>query len=131
MTTIHERIKEIRLSHGKMTQAEFAEKMGMTRDRYKNYEYGKVEVDGMLINLVCKTFHVNQRWLETGEGEMYVQGEGYTPREVQMLLRGSFTDEQIAWAITMLQQPVEILQGMTKMLRDYEEQMSKIKKDRE
>ena len=131
MTTIHERIKEVRLSQGKMTQAEFAEKMGMTRDRYKNYEYGKVEVDGMLINLVCKTFHVNQRWLETGEGEMYEENDSLSPREVQMMLRGSFSDEQIAWAITMLQQPTEVLQGMTQMLRDYAEELNRIKRDRE
>lgn len=125
-----DRIRLIRKEE-KLTQKDFAEKMGMTRGRYKNYEYGKVQADGMFINLICKTFHVNKRWLETGEGEMYEENERRSPREVQMMLRGSFSDEQIAWAITMLQQPTEILQGMTQMLRDYAEELNKIKKDRE
>lgn len=133
--TIAERLIKIRseqiVNGKKMSQEAFAKELGMERGRYKNYEGGTVIPDDAVIKLVCSIYHVRYDWLKTGEGEMYGQGEGYTPREVQMMLRGSFTDEQIAWAIAMLQQPVEVLQGMTQMLRDYEEQMSKIKKDRE
>lgn len=127
---MNERIKHIRQTE-KLTQIEFAEKIGISRVGLQKLESGENSPREQTIRVICSEFGISRRWLETGEGEMYAQGEGYTPREVQMLLRGSFTDEQIAWVVTMLQQPVEVLQGMAKMLRDYEEQMSKIKKDRE
>lgn len=127
---MNERIKHIRQTE-KLTQIKFAEKIGLSRVGVQKLESGENSPREQTVRVICSEFGISRRWLETGEGEMYGQGEGYTPREVQMLLRGSFTDEQIAWAIAMLQQPVEILQGMTQMLRDYEEQMSKIKKGRE
>lgn len=110
MKTIYERIKEVRTSQGKMTQAEFAEKMGMSRDRYKNYEYGKVEVDGMFINLICKTFHVNQRWLETSEGEMHEESEGITKEELRRIMTGNFTEAQIDIVMSFLSLPTEVLE---------------------
>lgn len=127
---MNERIKHIRQTE-KLTQIEFAEKIGISRVGLQKLESGENSPREQTVRVICSEFGISRRWLETGDGEMYAQGEGYTPREVQMMLRGSFSDEQIAWAIAMLQQPVEVLQGMTQMLRDYEEQMSKIKKDRE
>ena len=127
---MNERIKHIRQTE-KLTQIEFAEKIGISRVGLQKLESGENSPREQTVRVICSEFGISRRWLETGEGEMYEQGEGYTPREVQMMLRGSFTDEQIAWAIAMLQQPVEVLQGMTQMLRDYEEQMQGLKKDRE
>lgn len=124
------RIKKV-LVDSKYTQVKFADKIGISRTGLQKLISGENNPSEQTIRAICSEFGISRRWLETGEGEMYEQGDGYTPSEVQRLLRGSFTDEQIAWVITMLQQPVEVLQGMAKMLRDYEEQMSKIKKDRE
>lgn len=133
--TIAERLIKIRseqiVNGKKMSQEAFAKELGMERGRYKNYEGGTVIPDDAVIKLVCSIYHVRYDWLKTGEGEMYEENENLSPREVQMMLRGSFSDEQIAWAITMLQQPTEVLQGMTQMLRDYAEELNKIKRDRE
>lgn len=125
-----ERIKFV-YKDSKLNQADFAEKIGISRSGFQKIIHGDNGASEQTVRAICSEFGISRRWLETGEGEMYEQGEGYTPREVQMMLRGSFSDEQIAWAIAMLQQPAEVLQGMAKMLRDYEEQMNKIKKDRE
>lgn len=127
---MNERIREVQRSAG-LNQTEISEKLGISVSAYNKIVRGINNPSEQTVRAICSEFGISRRWLETGEGEMYAQGEGYTPREVQMMLRGSFTDEQIAWVVTMLQQPVEVLQGMAKMLRDYEEQMSKIKKDRE
>lgn len=133
--TIAERLIKIRseqiVNGKKMSQEAFAKELGMERGRYKNYEGGTVIPDDAVIKLVCSIYHVRYDWLKTGEGEMYEENENLSPREVQMMLRGSFSNEQIAWAITMLQQPTEVLQGMTQMLRDYAEELNRIKRDRE
>lgn len=124
------RIKHIRQTE-KLTQIEFAEKIGISRVGLQKLESGENSPREQTVRVICSEFGISRRWLETGEGEMYEANDSLSPREVQMMLRGSFSDEQIAWAITMLQQPTEVLQGMTQMLRDYAEELNKIKRDRE
>lgn len=86
---INERIAKIRKDQKpKMTQAEFAESIGMPRETYKNYEYGKSLPSGALIRLICMKYNVNQAWLETGEGDPYIDSP----------------DEQITMAIAALMQ---------------------------
>lgn len=123
------RIKHIRQTE-KLTQIEFAEKIGISRVGLQKLESGENSPREQTIRVICSEFGISRRWLETGEGEMYEESDKLTPEEVRMILRGSFSDEQIAWAIAMLQQPVELLQGMTQMLKDYAEELNKIKKDR-
>ena len=63
------RIKEIRKSLN-MTQTEFAEATGKTRDSISNLELGRVMPDKTFIELVCRKFGIDEVWLRTGEGEM-------------------------------------------------------------
>lgn len=65
-----ERFRELRKSL-KLSQTDFAEKMGVTRSMINNLERGVVEPKEFLVNLACKTYGVNRTWLETGEGEMF------------------------------------------------------------
>lgn len=66
-----DRIKALRQSLG-LTQQEFAEKIGIKRGAIANYEIGR-NISDVVINSICMTFNVNERWLRTGEGEMFVQ----------------------------------------------------------
>lgn len=125
-----ERIKIV-YKDSKLNQADFAEKIGISRSGFQKIIHGDNGASEQTIRGICSEFGISRRWLETGEGEMYEENDSLSPREVQMMLRGSFSDEQIAWAITMLQQPTEVLQGMTQMLRDYAEELNKIKRNRE
>ena len=67
---ISERIKSIRKDN-KLSQSTFGEKLGTSRDVISNIEIGRVEPNGMIINLICSTFNVNKEWILTGEGEAY------------------------------------------------------------
>lgn len=60
--------QELRLS-----QEEFANKIGFTRGAIANAELGRAEIRPQFISLICNTFNVNETWLRTGEGEMFVQ----------------------------------------------------------
>jgi DNA-binding XRE family transcriptional regulator len=60
-----------------MTQEVFGEAVGATRAMIGFYETGKVIPDKPIVMLICEKFHVNQTWLETGEGEPYKVSANY------------------------------------------------------
>jgi transcriptional regulator with XRE-family HTH domain len=78
-----DRIKVIRKNSG-MNQTEFGEAIGVTLAAYSKYETGKVVPDKSVRMLICSKFHVNEHWLETGEGEPYE--EGLVPNLVHALM---------------------------------------------
>ena len=54
-----------------LTQTEFGEKIGLTRNAVAAYECGNSNPTGTAIIAIVNVFHVNRHWLETGEGEMF------------------------------------------------------------
>ncbi len=64
------RIKAIREAL-KLSQREFGEKLGVSRDVISNIEYNRAPPKELLLRHICELYHVNQQWLETGEGEMF------------------------------------------------------------
>lgn len=66
-----ERIKKLRKTLD-LTQQEFASRIGIKRNTIANYETGRNEPVDTVISLICREFSVNQEWLRTGEGEMFV-----------------------------------------------------------
>nr|DAT10499.1 MAG TPA: helix-turn-helix domain protein [Caudoviricetes sp.] len=75
-----ERIKELRKALG-LTQQEFAEKLRIKRNTIAKYETRRGEPIDAVISLICREFNVNESWLRTGEGEMFIQ----LPKEYQLL----------------------------------------------
>lgn len=72
MTSIHERIKMIRIDH-KLTQQEFADRIGIKRNTVASYEIGRGAPIDAVLELICREFKVNRKWLETGEEPMYIE----------------------------------------------------------
>lgn len=65
-----DRIKKIRKSLD-LTQQEFADRIGVKRNSYANYEIGRnIPIDAIILS-ICREFNVNETWLRTGEGEMF------------------------------------------------------------
>ena len=69
---MNERIKKLRKSLD-LTQAKFGEKIGSTQNNIANYETGRRIPSAAAINNICKTFNVNDDWLRTGNGEMFIE----------------------------------------------------------
>lgn len=67
-----DRIKLIRKELD-LTQQEFAQKIGTSQNVLANYEIGRRNPSNSVINNICKTFNVNEEWLRTGNGEMFVE----------------------------------------------------------
>lgn len=55
----------------KLSQREFGERLGVSRNVIKNIEYACVEPKEVFIQHMCEVYHVNEQWLKTGEGEMF------------------------------------------------------------
>lgn len=72
MEEIKDRIKKIR-KEKEMTQEDFSKKLGLARNSIANYEIGRREPTNAIIVSICREFDVNEEWLRTGEGEMFLQ----------------------------------------------------------
>lgn len=68
----NERIKLVRIDLG-LSQKEFGERIGISRDMIANIENDRVEVKPLLMQHLCDVFHVNSDWLRTGEGDVFVK----------------------------------------------------------
>ena len=66
-----ERIKLLRRTL-RLTQQEFADRIGIKRGALANYEVGRNEPIDAVVSLICREFQVSEPWLRTGEGEMFL-----------------------------------------------------------
>ena len=57
----------------KMTQKEFGNDLGVSRGVIANIESGFVAPKPLLLDMICKTYNVNEDWLKNGTGEMFRQ----------------------------------------------------------
>ena len=69
---MNERLKKLRKTID-LTQQEFANKIGIARGNIGAYEVGKNAPSDAVISLICKQFNVDENWLRTGEGEMFIK----------------------------------------------------------
>lgn len=78
---MNERLKSIRKSLS-MTQKDFGAELGVSRDTYASYESGRVIPNNTFIQLMCSKFNVNEEWLRTGDGEMFIKTKRTTLDEL-------------------------------------------------
>lgn len=71
---IFERLKYIRKTLN-LTQKNFAKEIGMSRSGYSQIETGDRPISDRLIKSICMAFNVNENWLRTGKGEMFIKVE--------------------------------------------------------
>lgn len=68
---MNERIKELRKSLD-MNQTEFGNRIGVKQTTVAGYETGvRTPIDSVILSM-CREFNVNEKWLRTGEGEMFL-----------------------------------------------------------
>lgn len=69
---MNERLKKIRKALD-LTQQEFADRLKIKRNTVATYEAGKSNPSDAAVSLICREFNVNEDWLRTGEGEMFIE----------------------------------------------------------
>lgn len=69
---LNERLKELRKALA-IKQGDFAERISTTQGHISDIENGRKELSDRTIKLICLEFNVNEEWLRTGAGEMFIQ----------------------------------------------------------
>lgn len=57
-----------------LSQEDFAEKVGLTKNYISLVETGKRSLADRTIRDICRMYSVNEHWLRTGDGEPYIKG---------------------------------------------------------
>ena len=74
MSEIGDRVRELRKSPNiRLTLEDFGKKLGVGRAAISKIELGENNLTDQMKILICKNFHVNPVWLDTGEGEMFIR----------------------------------------------------------
>lgn len=68
---MYDRIKAVREAY-RLTQREFGERLGVSRDVISNLEYERVQPKDVFIRHICEMYNINEQWLKTGNGEMFL-----------------------------------------------------------
>lgn len=69
--TTGERIRTLR-KELKMSQNDFGTRIGLASNTITNYETDRRNPSNQVIELICREFNVNEEWLRTGKGEMFL-----------------------------------------------------------
>lgn len=71
----------------RLSQREFGERIGVSRDVISNIEYGRVHPKPLLLRHICELYNVNAQWLETGEGAMFTAAPPHISKKEEEALR--------------------------------------------
>lgn len=100
--TIGERIKILRKEHLKMTQAEFAEHLGLSPNAIARYENGSRNLSDQTIKSICREFSINKDWLLEGKEPMRVEIDDIEKLIGKMLANENETACQLFKALAKL-----------------------------
>lgn len=119
---MEERLKELRKTLN-LTQQEFADKIGVKRNTIAQYESGRNAPIDAVITLICRTCGVDETWLRTGEGKMFVS-RGRSEAIAQEVNRfmadhhDSFRERLISLLIRLDEKQWEVLEQYARQLVD-------------
>lgn len=88
---MNSRIKMIR-ERVDLTQDAFGKRIGSARNTIANYENGNRTPSNAVITSICREFNVNETWLRTGTGEMFLPEDMY--QELARLTANFLTEEE-------------------------------------
>lgn len=111
-----DRIKKIRKEFD-LTQQAFADRIGVKRNTIASYETGKSNLSDGAVSLICREFNVNEEWLRTGQGEMFIElsrDEQIASfiGEIQMNVDDSFKKRFISMLASLEESDWEVLEKM-------------------
>lgn len=92
MYTVNERLKFLRKTL-KLNQQEFSDKIGVSQSALTLMENGKRTIRDIYVTQMCHIFNVNETWLRTGQGEMFMASNTFSLDE--QAKKSNLTDLEI------------------------------------
>lgn len=82
---MNQRLRELRKALN-LNQTEFGNRIGVKQSTITGYETGnRIPLDSVIIS-ICREFNVNENWLRSGEGEMFLPVEDEVGEVVSKLV---------------------------------------------
>lgn len=72
MNNIADRLIALR-KEANLSQEAFGQRIGLSRSEIRNLEYGITQIKERTVPIICREFDINEYWLRTGQGEMFIQ----------------------------------------------------------
>lgn len=91
-----------------LSQREFGEKLGVSRDVISNIEYGRVQPKELFLTHVCQVYSVSRLWLETGEGDMFTKAPENTRYEEALSIFKTLRPEFQEYALEQIKKLAEL-----------------------
>ena len=119
---MNERLKELRTTLG-ITLEEFGKRIGITRSAVGHLEKGSRNLTEQTLKSICREFGVNEEWLRTGEGEMFVpltRSEAIAEFAGRLMKEedASFKKRLIEALAKLNEQEWEVLEGIARKLTE-------------
>jgi len=86
-----DRVRELRKTLG-LTLEAFGEKVGVGKSAVSRLEKGTNNLTEQMILAICREFNVNEEWLRTGNGEMFLKLD--REMEIARLTRDLLLEEE-------------------------------------
>ena len=102
-----ERIKELRKSL-KLSQAAFAEKIGISQGTFAFIESGKSNLTPRNADAICRVFNVNSKWLKEGKGKIFNE----TSFLDQLAAEKGLNEREKALIQSIIDLPPEVREGV-------------------
>lgn len=71
---MNERVKQLRKELN-LSGEKFGARLGVKRSAISDIERGRNNITEQMILSICREFGVNEQWLRTGEGNMFLTGD--------------------------------------------------------
>lgn len=82
-----ERVKKIRTTLG-LTLEKFGNKIGVTKTTISRIEKGERGFTEQMKKAICREFNVNYTWLDSGEGEMFLDSDDEIMETIDRIMAG-------------------------------------------
>lgn len=92
---MYQRLKLLRKSLN-LSQAAFGSKLGVSRDVINNIENGRVELKELMVKSISSLFSIDENWLRTGNGNMYIESDDSIFKDFAQKYHLSPSEQEIA-----------------------------------
>lgn len=121
---MNERLKKLRKTLD-LTQQAFADKIGMKQNTIAQYEMGRTVPSDAIIFSICREFNVNETWLRTGEGEMFL--ELSRDEQIEEFVGSLLKDEEDSFKRRLISGLAALDENGWKVLEDFLDSIQKKK----
>lgn len=121
---MNERLKKLRKSLD-LTQDKFGFRISVKGNTVAQWESGRNEPADAVILLICREFNVNEEWLRTGQGEMFLPQDRQT--EIAKLTKQLLNEEPDSFKNRLVSVLVNLTEEQWELLADMAEKLVKKK----